>query len=79
MENSIVLKKAMWPKFFPISKTNSIKIPTSTFVEMSKLILRHMWKLKESRIAKTVFEKNIDGLSTSFYSFYFIAILTIKL
>ena len=52
---------AMWPKFFPISNTNSIKIPTSIFVEINKLILRFMWKFKECRIAKTIFEKNMVG------------------
>jgi hypothetical protein len=34
-----------------------IKIPTGVFVELAKLILKFLWRRKESRLAKTIPKK----------------------
>ena len=70
---------AMLPKFSLRFNKITMKIPTGTlFLETDKLILRFIWKFKESRIAKEILMKYIvGGLSLLDFSTYY-KVLVIK-
>lgn len=68
---------AMLPKFSLRFNKITMKIPTGTlFLETDKLILRFIWKFKESRIAKEILMKYIvGGLSLLDFNTYYKAIV----
>lgn len=55
------VKMAILPQF--IYKVNGIhiRIPTGFFVEIDKMILKLIWKLKGSKTAKTFLKENTVG------------------
>lgn len=60
-KNLNIVKKSILPKLIYRVKKNSIKILTSFFEEIEKLIIKFIWKYKKPRINKTTSKKNKAG------------------
>ena len=53
-----IVKVAVLPKLIYRFSATPIRIPAGFFIEIDKLILKTIWKLKGPTIAKTVLKKN---------------------
>lgn len=59
-----IAKMAILPKLISKFSAIPIRLPTSCFVEIDRLILKLIWKLMGPRITKTILKENKDGRFT---------------